>query len=384
MSITRPKRVLFLVNDDRFFWSHRRPLADALLKSGTEVGIATTCGMAAPKIQAAGFSFVPVRFMRGNLNPVLEIPALLDVLRAYRQFRPDLVHQFTFKPILYGSWAAKRTGVRAVINTITGLGYAFVSDGWRRTLLRQVAIFGYRHAFKGNNQRVIFQNADDCSLFVNKGLVPSSRTTVICGSGVDVDRFVPHPEPPGPVTILMASRMLWDKGVGDLAEAARILSQQGLEFQIVLAGAPDPHNPASIPENKLVELQREGLLRWIGQHDDMPRLISASHVVCYPSYYREGLPLALIEAASSGRPVVATDVVGCRDVVIDGESGLLVPPKSPYLLAMALKRLIMDPGLRHSMGNRGRELALERFSLQRVIRQTLDLYEDLLGTPVQV
>ncbi len=209
----------------------------------------------------------------------------------------------------------------------------------------------------------------------------AEQTRVILGSGVDPERFVPQPEPPPPVTILLAARMLWDKGVGELVEAARLLRDRRLSVRVLLAGAPDPANPAAIPESQLRTWQAEGVVEWLGQRGDMPALIAACHIVCLPSY-REGLPLSLIEAAACGRPIVTTDMPGCREVVQRGTNGLLVPPRDPIALAEALRRLIENAELRATLGAAGRERVLERFTVQRVIEQTFAVYEELLGGPL--
>jgi glycosyltransferase involved in cell wall biosynthesis len=378
MTTLNARRMLFLANIDRFFWSHRLPLARAVQDAGIEVIVASPPGRYRAAIEAAGIEFHPIRFQRESLNPLAEVLALRDIIGVYRRFRPDLVHHITFKSIVLGSLAARLVGVRAVVNAITGLGYVFTGQGLKRAVLRRVAEAGYSWALSGRRMRVIFQNHDDRDLFVGKRLVPADRTTVISGSGVDAQRFAPTPEPEGPVTVLLASRMLWDKGVGDLVQASRLLGQQGIPCRILLAGEPDPANPAAVAATQLAQWQAEGLVTWLGHQEDMPALVAGCHIACLPSY-REGLPLSLIEAAASARPIVTTDVPGCRDVVRDGVNGLLVPPRDPARLAAALRRLIEAPQLRQEMGRRGREMALERFTLQHVIDQTLSVYDELLG-----
>lgn len=378
MSSPNPRRVLFLVNDDRFFWRHRGPLARKVLETGAEVMVATWPGSLRGKIEAAGLKFHPVRFRRGNLNPLQEWLTFIDVLRAYRNFRPHLVHQITFKPIFYGSIAAGIAGIPAVVNAITGLGYVFAGNGVKRSLLRKIAEWGYRISLKRKKSRVIFQNNDDRTLFIARKLAHPSGANVILGSGVDPDRFRPRPEPKGIITILLASRMIWDKGVGDLIEAGRLLRRQGLEFEIVLAGTPDPANPTSIDEKQLQAWQREGAARWLGYREDISHLIAESHIVCLPTFYREGVPLVLLEAAASARPIVTTDMPGCREIVKDGVNGLLVPIKQPERLASSLKKMMTNTALRAEMGHNGREMVLKHFTTDVVVKQTLAVYEELL------
>lgn len=375
-----PLRVLFLANDDNFFFTHRLPIAKAVLEKGAITAVAAPDGPMRRQIEQAGFLFLPVRFFRRNLNPLRELLTLSDVRRAYGVFRPDLVHQTTFKPIVIGSWVARRQKIPAIVNQITGLGYVYSGEGLSRRLLRKVAEWGYGNVLGALNSRVIFQNSDDRNQFVDKRLVVPERSLVIPGSGVDEEVFRPSGEPAPPVRILLPSRMLWDKGVGDAVAACHLLHAKGLDFRLVLSGAPDPQNPASIDEETLVAWNAEPFIEWIGFQHDMPALIAQSHIVCLPSFYREGIPKALIEAASCGRPLVSTDMPGCREIVRDGHNGLLAPPRDPARLAEALGKLIGDAELRKTMGRNGREMVLRRFSTQQIIAQTMQVYEELLET----
>ena len=378
MKISDPLRVLFLANDDNFFFTHRLPIAKTVREKGAETAVAAPDGPMRRKIEEAGFQFFPVRFFRRNLNPLRELLTLSDVRRAYGAFRPDLVHQTTFKPIVIGTWAARRQKVPAIVNQITGLGYVFSGEGPSRWLLRKVAEWGYGNVLGAPNSRVIFQNSDDRNQFVDQGLVVTGRSLVIPGSGVDEEVFRPSADPAPPVRILLPSRMLWDKGVGDAVEACRLLHAEGLDFRLVLAGAPDPQNPASINEETLAAWNEESFIEWIGFQHDMPALIAQNHIVCLPSFYREGIPKALIEAASCGRPLVSTDMPGCREIVRDGHNGLLVPPRDPARLADALGRLIGDAEMRKSMGRKGREMVIARFSIKKITADTMQLYDELL------
>jgi glycosyltransferase involved in cell wall biosynthesis len=228
------------------------------------------------------------------------------------------------------------------------------------------------------NGFTIFQNERDAALFADRGLVKPDRYAVIASSGVDVDRFYPNPEPSGIPIVLLAARMLWDKGVGELVEAARILSRRGDTGKVVLAGDVDPGNPATIERNQLREWEREGVIEWWGHQEDMPAILARCQVVVLPSY-GEGISRSLIEAAAAGKPIVASDVPGCREVVIDGQNGILVPPKDSDALAKAIGQLLGDPALRARMGQAGREIAVERFSDKLVNAQTLEAYSALLG-----
>ncbi len=372
----RKPRLLYVITEDWYFWSHRLPLARAARAAGWEVIIATAPGNLQRHIEAEGFRSYPLRLRRKGRNPWGELLALLDLAALYRMARPDLVHHVAIKPVLYGSLAARLTGVPAIVNAVVGLGYVFLPGGWKQTALRTIVERIYWCCFLGERLTVIFQNPDDRTLFVRRGVVAAHKTVIIAGSGVDTQRFAPAPEPPGEPVILLASRLLWDKGIGELVDAMRLLKQRNIAGRLVLAGAPDPSNPASIPEAQVQQWQQEGILEWLGRRDDMPAVLAQAHIACLPSY-REGLPLALIEAASCARALVATDVPGCREIVQHGWNGLLVPARERVALADALQTLLCDAHLRHMMGQRGRTLVLERFSKEIVIAQTFAVYQAL-------
>jgi glycosyltransferase involved in cell wall biosynthesis len=375
-----PPRILIVVNAEWYFWSHRLSLAQALQRRGCEVIVAAAVERGhRAAIEAQGFRFIPLRLQRRSIAPWQELASLLELFRLYRGVGPNLVHHVTIKPVLYGSLAAKAAGVPAVINTIPGLGYVFLQSDWRRWLLRQSVSLVYRLALTGRQVRVILQNPDDLSIFVSHKLVSAERVVIIRGSGVDVSRFLPAPEPPGPPIILLASRLLWDKGVGELVEAARCLKQAGWSCRVVLVGIPDDENPNSIPNETLQHWQAEGVIEWWGLRDDMPEVLKAVSIVALPSYYREGVPMILLEAAASGRPIITTDMPGCREVVRPGENGLLVPPRDAKALYTALCALLQDPALRTRMGARSREIAVAEFSEEHVLKQTLAVYQELLG-----
>jgi len=202
---------------------------------------------------------------------------------------------------------------------------------------------------------------------------------VVRGSGVDLKRFQPRPEPPGPVAVAMVSRMLWDKGVRELVEAVGRLRARGVALRLELVGAPDPENPGSIPGDRLAEWNRSGAAEWSGPSEDVPGVWAQAHIAVLPSYYGEGVPKSLLEAAACGRPIVAADVPGAREIVRHGENGLLVPPRDVPALAGALERLAADPNLRRQMGERGRQIAAAEFGEDIVVEKTLHVYRELLG-----
>lgn len=369
-------RLLFLETEDWAFCQHRLPLARAARDAGYRVGLVAPASGREAEIRAEGFDFLPLEMRRTGVNPLEESLVVARIAAIYRRERPDLVHHVALKSVLHGTLAARACRVPAIVNSITGLGYAFTGEGAKRAAVRLVisALLGL--SLRSRRVRVVFQNPDDRALFLGRGIVDPSRCAIVRGSGVDTERFAPSEEPAGPPVVLLASRLLWDKGVGELVEAARILRGEGLDFRLVLAGEPDPANPASIPGSVLDGWRAEGLLELPGHVKEMPAMLRAAHVACLPSY-REGLPLFLLEAAASGRPCVTADVPGCREAVRHGENGLVVPARDGRALAGALRELIADRALRRRMGERGREMAVAGFSTQQVTREILAIYESL-------
>lgn len=372
-------RLLFVVTEDWVFWMHRLDLARAAREAGYAVSVATRVREHGKRIEDEGFRLFPVQFRRGGLHPLRELATVVELIRLYRRVRPDLVHHVALKPVLYGSWAARLVRVPAVVNAFVGLGHVFIATGWRAGLLRACVIRALRGALALPHAKVIFQNEDDRDLLLRSGVVRKDDTVLIPGSGVDVARFVPSPEAEERPVVTLASRMLKEKGVREFVEAARLLQAHGIQARCVLVGMVDMENPAHITEAELLAWQREGVIEWWGHREDMPRVLAQSHVVVLPSY-REGFPRVLLEAAACGRPVVATDVPGCRDVVRPHDNGLLVPVQDPGALFQAIATLVQDKALRARMGRRGREIVVEEFSSARITREILDVYRELLGT----
>lgn len=368
------RRLLFVVNDAAFFLSHRLPIALAARDAGFDVHVATAPNTGEAGVEKAGLPFHPIPLGRRSASPMQEARSIASLVALFRRLRPEIVHLVTIKPNLYGSLAARIARVPRVVNAISGLGYIFISTGWRATARRAAVAAAYRVALRHPSKRVIFQNPDDRDEFILRGWLRSEDAALIRGSGVDIGAFTPMPEPSGVPLVVLASRMLKDKGVRELVDAARTLKSRGVAARFVLVGAVDPGNPSSLTEAELQRWVTEGIVEWSGRREDMPAVFAQANLVALPSY-REGLPKVLIEAAASGRAIVTTDVPGCREVVEDGSNGLLVSAKSVEPLADALERLIRDPALRAAMGRRGRERAVQEFSLESVIRQTLELYE---------
>jgi glycosyltransferase involved in cell wall biosynthesis len=300
--------------------------------------------------------------------------------RLLRRERPSLVHGFTIKCAVYGALAARLAGVRVRVGAVAGMGYVFTSDDLMARLLRPLVSSLLRAALGGHKARLILQNSDDVALFERAGLVEKSHIRLIRGSGVDCTRFTARSldrDPSRPLRVLLASRLLWDKGLTEFVEAARSLRCEHRAVEFLLAGDPDPGNPASVPEATVRGWQAEGVLQWLGHVDDMPGLLASVDLMVAPSY-REGLPKSLIEAAACALPLITTDVPGCREVVTDAVDGLLVPVRDASALAAAIRRLDEDRELARRLGVAARAKALREFDERIVIEQTINVYRELL------
>lgn len=371
-------RLLFVVSEDWYFWSHRRHLAQAAQAAGWRVAVAAVAGDHVAAIRDLGLEFFPLRLSRRSLNPARDALACADMVAAMVRFRPQVAHLVAVKPILYGAAMARLARVPGVVCAVAGLGYVFLNGGVKASLLRSVVRAGYKANVRGRpGVRVVVQNPDDRALLLEQGLARPEQVELVRGSGVDIQRFVPTPEPDGPCRVLTHCRMLRDKGVAEAVAAVELARARGAAVELVLAGDPDPQNPASLDREWLEAAQGRGGVTWLGRRQDIPELLAGCHVACLPSY-REGLPLSLLEAAAAGRPLVASDVPGCREVVVAGVSGLLVPPRDPEALATALVLLAEDRELRLRLGQGARHLAETEFSQEVVAGRTLGIYQRLL------
>lgn len=374
-------RLLIVVNIPRFYLTHRLPLTQAAIEAGYEVHVATSDvdTYHADQIRAIspeyGFTYHPLPLQQHGTNPIAEIRTFFALWRLYRQLQPDLIHQFTIKPVIYGGLAAQLAGVKAVVNAMSGLGVVFVDDSPKARLLRQLSKPGFWLALRPPHSHLIFQNPDDQRRFIELGLIDAAKTHLIRGSGVAIERFQPRNVPPGEPVVLFAGRLMWRKGLGDFVAAARHLRGRA---RFVVAGFPEATSPDNVPLAQLEAWRDEGLIEWWGRRDDMPEVYAQAHIVCLPSTYGEGVPKVLIEAAACGRPIVTTDTPGCREIVQHERNGLLTPPGDVAALVDALKRLLDDPSRRVDMGAQGRALVVQGFSLDQVNRATLALYERLL------
>lgn len=377
-------KVVLFANTDWYLYNFRRSLALALQEAGHELLLISPPGPYGEKLRDLGLRWEPLPMDRRSLNPLRELVLLNHLWWLFRRERPALVHGFTIKCAVYGSLAARLAGVPARVNAVAGMGYVFASGDLKARLLRPVVRALLRLALDGERARLILQNPDDVALFAQAGLVDAARVRLIPGSGVDCRRFTHATRAlaGSPLKVLLAARLLWDKGLAEYAQAARQLLGQGRAIRFLLAGTPDPGNPAAVPEASVQAWVNEGLLEWLGHVDDMPALLASVDLVVLPSY-REGLSKSLIEAAACGLPLVTTDVPGCREVVTDGVDGLLVPVRDAAALADAIARLQDDPALATRLGVAARARALAEFDERIVIARTLAVYGELLPPAAQ-
>lgn len=364
-------KFLLFANTSWYLYNYRLPLVRTVSTRG-EVTLLAPPDDYSARFKDEGVRWLPFQLSRRGMNPLAELLTIFRLARLYRRERPDIIHHFTIKCVLYGSIAARMAGVRGVVNSVTGLGYVFSRHDFRGRLLNAFVRAFYRFALRGT--QVIFQNADDRDLFVREGLLDPVRVTLIPGSGVDLTRYEVREEADGTPIVLLAARLLWDKGVAEFVEAARRIRTLGLPARFVIVGDTDAGNPAAIPADQLRAWNEAGDVEWWGWRDDMPEVVASSHIVCLPTFYKEGLPRLLLEGAACGRPMIATDIPGCREIVTHNVNGLLVPPRDVDALTESLRTLLTDASLRARMGAAGRARVEKEFSVEHVNEATLNVY----------
>ncbi|GAB3649036.1 glycosyltransferase family 4 protein [Ramlibacter alkalitolerans] len=368
-----PRKLLFLVVEDAFFYSHFLPRARAARDAGLEVVVVTNIRQHGARIRAEGFRVLPLNMARGSLHWLEELASLARIRAIYKREKPDIVHQIAMKPVLYGGFLAHTLPPMHVVNALVGMGWVFTSNQLKARLLRPLVKAVLRFTLQVGDGMAVFENPDDLRHFVATGAVDPERAVLIRGAGVDVRHFRPVPPKPRTPVVSLVARMLYDKGVAEFVEAARLLRARGVPAHFRLVGGLDAVNPSCVPEAVLREWMREGLIEWLGHQQDILRVWQDTDIACLPSY-REGLPKSSLEALACGLPLVTTDVPGCRETVTHEENGLLVPPKDAVALANALERLVRDAALRRRFGQRGRERAVREFSDDVVIAATLKVY----------
>jgi glycosyltransferase involved in cell wall biosynthesis len=378
-------KIILFANTVWYLFNFRLSLAKALQAQGHDVLLISPPGEYGARLQALGFRWEALPMDRKSLNPLQELRFLIYLCRLYQREQPALVHHFTIKCVVYGSIAALVARVPARVNAVAGMGYVFTNQALKARLLRPVVRGLMRLVLNGRGARVILQNNDDMAAFAQAGLARPELTSLVMGSGVDLARFTPRAQPAQtgaemqPTRVVLAARLLWDKGIAEYAQAARLLKAKGLPVRFLLAGSPDPGNPAAIPQATLDGWQAEGLMELLGQVSNMPALFASVDMVVLPSY-REGLPKSLIEAAACALPLVTTDVPGCREVVTHEVNGLLVQVKDATALANAIERLHLNPTWARQLGLAARQRAVAEFDEKIVINKTLAVYGELVSS----
>lgn len=376
--------MMYVVNDAWFLSSHRSEIVGAALEAGYEVHIAARRDATVARFESQGCQFHDWTLSPRNTGIKAELVALASLFRIVRRVRPDTLHLITIKSLIYGGLLARLLRVDSVVFAVAGLGNFFVAHGFRERLIRRVAGFSYRTVLQHPNAQVIVQNDSDRRMFIDNRWASPDSLTLIRGSGVDLERFPASEEPDGPLRVLLASRLLWRKGIREYVEAARQVRALHPDVSFLLAGVIDRENTQSVAESDVMTWQGEGVIEWLGSCSDMPGLLRKCHVICLPTYYGEGLPKVLIEACASARAVICTDWPGCSDIVTHESNGLLVAPRDVDSLRDAMLTLIEQPAARRQMARQGRVVAEEGFSVSAVVSETLAIYSKLDSKAVVV
>lgn len=376
----RRPRVMYLVTEDWIFCGHRLPTARAARDAGFEVMVAARVAEHGARIEAEGFKLLPLSWRRRSFNPFVGIVDILRIAALYRREAPDIVHHVALKPVVFGGLAAWLAGVPAVLNALTGLGSAFAGSGRSPAarLAGQAAKLLLGPVLRRADSLTTVENPDDAALLGEQGLIAADRVRLIRGSGVDIRRYQPQPEPEGPVTVGIAARLLANKGLEPLVAAHLKLRAEGLPVRLLIAGASDPDSPTSLTEATLAQWRGLPGVELLGQLDDVRDLWRRCHVACLPSRGGEGIPMSLMEAAACGKPLVATDVPGCREITLPGRNGFLVPVDDVEALATALRRLATDPDMRRAYAVESRRLVESDLAADQVAARVVDSYRDLL------
>lgn len=373
---------VYIINADWYFELHWLQRALATLNKGFDVHIILPFSdeTIINKLKTLGFVCHNWNINRKSINLLNNIVELINLNSLIKSISPNIIHSITLKPNLYLGLIAHTLNIPYILS-VTGTGFIFSSQSFKTKLLKPVIKFFFKSLKKGKNSRkIIFENNEDSNLFINEGLCKINESIVILGAGVDTEVYKPKEEPitDKPI-ILFAGRLLWDKGLGDLIDAAKLMRKRGLDFTIYVAGILDQSSINAIDERVLVEWNNQGLISWLGKQKNMQNLINQANIIVLPTFYGEGIPRILIEAASCQRAIVTTNIPGCREIVKNGTNGILVTPRNIYELSDALSLLIKSPQLRTEMGLNGRKMVEQYFSDEIVIKKTLDLYEELLN-----
>ena len=378
-------KFLMVLNHLDWFWSHRLPLANAIIKRGWELNVATHGADLEPRLKEMNVKGRALPKLGRSLNPFSQLNLMWAMYKNIKTVQPDVIHAITIRYAFYAGLVTRLIGYKPVTFTVAGLGSLYTAPGMKMKLLRLIALPLIKFAFGGKGKFIIFQNPDDRNAMLKAGVVKEERTTIIRGSGVDLNEFPyqKYKQSSEDPIVLFTSRLLKEKGITDFIEAARLLKKEGVNAKFQVAGNVYPDNARSMTAEEMKQYHDEGIIEWLGQVGDMPDLLNRSMMVVLPSYYGEGVPKALLEAASMGRPIVTCDAPGCREAVEHEVNGELVLPQCPTDLARAIKKLINDPELCHAYGAAGRKRVEEDFHVDSVVSRTMAVYDQLLDEPVK-
>lgn len=374
-------KLLFIVNVDWYFILHWVARAKAAKSQGYEVYIATTVTESenVKRLEDEGFKVIDLNINRKSLNPLSNLKSLVQIYRCILQLKPQLVHSITVKPNVFSGLICRFLHIPQIMS-VTGLGITFSSHSYKARLSRKIVLALYQFSAKKKAVRIVFENNEDKTLFLNNKIASDSKLKVIKGAGIDTDEYGYIEEVDYEIPrVLFAARMLWDKGIKQLIDAAEILRLDGYLFELNVAGIIDTQSSAAIPEKELIKWDDEKKMKWLGRRYDMPNLIAESNIICLPTTYGEGVPRILIEACSIGRTVITTNVSGCNEIVQHNRTGLLVEPNNTDELADALRKLLTDYQLRNKFGINARKLVLDQYSEENVIAETLAMYQEVLS-----
>lgn len=375
-----PKKILFFANTDWYLFNFRLALGKHLRSHGVEVVMVTPYGPYGEKLEAEGFRWIPVPMIRRSLNPLHEAWLLWRLFHIYQTEKPNIAHHFTLKCVVYGGLAARFVGINGIVGDIAGMGFVFASSSTLAIMLRPLVCILLKTALGGKKCRLIVQNPDDLDTIISASIADPANVTLIPGSGVNTDQFSPTTKPlvsEGSKKVLLAARLLWEKGIAEYIEAAQQLKSLGYSVDFLLAGEPDMGNPNSVQQEQVEIWQQAGIIKPVGHIDNMAELLKSIDIMVLPSFYREGVPRSLIEAAAAGLPIVTTDTPGCRDIVENGVNGFLVPVRDSNALAEALRKILEAPTLASRMGEAGRAKALAEFDERLVFEKTVGVYREL-------
>jgi len=374
------KAVLFVANTSWFLYNFRLDIMLHMKDNGYQVYAVAPVDQYTEKIKANSIDVIDIKIDRKGKNVINDLFLILGLKRIYQKYQPEIIHHFTIKPSIYGTIAARMAKVPRIANSITGLGHVFIDKGPIQILVKRL----YKSAFNSQSVRVIFENPDDRDVFISNGIIREDQAFLIYGNGVDSAAFsiensaikLPSDiqKDENQIIFSLFARMIWNKGIREFVEAAKIVAKKNANTRFYLFGGIDTGNPTGVPRKWLEEVSHDDRIQWMDQVDDVKPYLKIADVVVLPSAYKEGVPQALIEAASMSKPIITTDVSGCREIVIHNKNGLIVPPKNIQKLAEAMLELAGSVRKRSEMGRAGRKIMLEKFDGKLVIMKTKAVY----------